>query len=123
MKTTAKHFKVFKKEVEKWIPLLGIMDWSVVIEHKACPKGESNLAYGYISYCNKSCVLCLSKDWTDNKISNIAIKRCGFHETAHVFFYPMEERLLNRGYSQDEVDKLIHGYIYVFENILFGIGE
>ena len=122
MKTTDKHFKVFKKEVEKWIPLLGIMDWRIVIEHKDLDDSK-NLAWSCIDSSQKSCGLLLSVDWTDNKITNDTLKRAAFHEVCHVRFAMLDDMLTNRGYDQDEVDKYLHGIIYMLENCLFGIGE
>lgn len=122
MKTNAKHFKVFRKECEKWIPLLGIMDWRIVIEHKDL-EGEKNLAWSCINSSQKSCSLLLSRDWSDNKITNEAIKRCAFHEAFHVRLSVVDDMLTSRGYSTDEADKVLHGLIYIFENYIYGIGE
>lgn len=123
MKTTAQHFKIFKKECEKWIPLLGIMDWRIVIEHKDLDDSKSNLAWTLIDSSQKSCTIALSMEWCDNKILPETLKRCALHEVCHVRFSILDDMLTDRGYCQDEVDKLVHGFIYMLENILFGIGE
>lgn len=123
MKTTAKHFKVFKKEVEKWIPLLGVIDWRIVIEHRDCPTGKKNCAWSSIDSSAKSCVVALSKDWSDNKIIRDTIKRSAFHEVCEVRFSDLDDMLTDRGYPQEKVDNLIHGIIYNLENVLYGIGE
>jgi len=123
MKTTAKHFKVFKKEVEKWIPLLGIMDWRIVIEHRNLRDSRDNLAWTLIDSAQKSCTIALSIDWTNNKIVIDTLKRCAFHEVCHIRFAILDDMMTDRGYDQDEVDKIVHGFIYTLENCIFGIGE
>jgi len=120
VKTTKKNFELFIKECKKWIQLLGVTSWRIVIEHKD-REDHRDLSWCCIESSTMSCSVMLSVNWYDNKISNNAIKRCAFHEICHVMLSPIDDMLTERGYGQDEVDKVLHGLIYVFENCLFGM--
>jgi hypothetical protein len=122
VKTSKKDFQTFRREVEKWVPILGLTSWRVVVEHKD-RKGYRNLAWGCIDSSEMSCSIMLAESWYDNKINDNAIKRSAFHELSHVMYMPVEDMLISRGYPQDKIDNIIHGLIYIFENYIYGPEE
>ena len=123
-KTGIRHFKLFQKEAEKWIPILGISNWRISFGHQNWDEeadGEGGARAWYSAQPNeKVAELYLSKDWCDDKITDNRIKRSGFHEAFHVRLSSMEEMLMARGYTEKEVSKVLHETIYTFENYFYG---
>lgn len=119
MKTTAKHFKIFKKEIEKWIPILGVTDWRTTVLHLEDEDGDSRAWYSP-SPGTRVCAFILAKDWGDDVITINRIKRSAFHEVMHLAMNDTFDMLFNRGYTDTEVSVALHKIIFPIENYIFG---
>jgi len=123
-KTSIRQFKLFKKEAKKWIPILGISNWRISFCHQNWDEdsGDEGGARAWYSAQpdEKIAELNLSKDWSDDKVTDNRVKRCGFHEAFHVRLSGIEEMLMTRGYIEKEVAKVLHETIYPFENYFYG---
>ena len=116
-KTTDKHFAIFKKEVDRWVPKLGVSDWRIEFDHN--DDEDSSRAWYSILIDDKVAELFLTVGWED-KITEKRIRRSGFHEVMHVRLARIEEMLMARGYKEEEVSQALHEIIYVFENLFYG---
>lgn len=120
MKTTAKHFKVFKKEVEKWSPILGLTDFRLTIVHKDFSGEGIARAWYWIYLEDLVGGVALSYDWGDDEITERRIKRGAFHELLHVKMSTIDKMLTERGYTNKEAETEIHKVIYTLENFFYG---
>ena len=120
-KTTEKHFRMFQKEAEKWIPVFGIADWRIGFDHLDWEDDDGGARAWYSAQPNeKVCELYLSKDWGADRVNEKRVKRCGFHEAFHVRLSRIEEMLMLRGYSEEQTSQALHEIIYPFENHFYG---
>jgi len=119
MKTTAKHFKIFKKEVEEWLPVFGLASLSISIVHE---DDAEKLARAWCNIVPEDnlYIIGLSKDWSDDKITVNRIKRGAFHEVFHAKFGAIHYKLFKRGYTDEEIKMAIHDIIIMFENWIYG---
>lgn len=123
-RTTPRHFKLFQKEAEKWIPILGISNWRIEFDHcdwEEAEDGDGGARAWYSAQPNEKIAgLYLSKDWCLDKVTDKRVKRSGFHEAFHVRLSAIEEMLMARGFSETEVSRVLHETIYTFENHFYG---
>lgn len=117
MKTTKTHFKIFKKECQKWIDAWGIRDWQVYYETTDI-KG----IFGQFKsdYKNRVATIVLCKDWDDalTPLTNEEIRRIAKHETIHLLFAEMSTIGSARCVTADELDEAEHKVVRRLEKIL-----
>ena len=116
MKTTQKHFKLFKKECKKWIKTFGLLNWEVDFIHRLSDEGIASTKY---LYDNKWCEISLNKNWVNTKPTNYEIKRSSFHEAMELFLVSIRTIAESRYIKEDDIDPEIHNIIRTLENVIF----
>ncbi len=120
MKTTAKHFSIFKSECLKWVEIFGLKDYEVNFRHGGCGKGN-------IALCERNCnsrTACLSlcKTWPENgvcKLSNDIICVAAFEEVCHILLWGLSSCAHARHIMEHEINEAEHGLIRVLQSVLY----
>ena len=117
VKTTKKHFRLFKKEAKKWIGRFGLIGWEIDYCHD---DGDEHLAACYSSCENRSALLELKKDWPDNEgVDDQAIRLAAFHEVCELFMARLIELSKDRFAPENSIEIEKHAIIRTLENVLF----
>jgi len=117
MKTTKAHFKTFKKEAQKWIEILSLIDYDVDFYHE---EGGEELA-SCSSYPDARCArIDLNATWPDEiEITDRAIRMAAFHEVCELRFSALCTLAKDRYASEIGIDAEKHAIIRVLENRWF----
>ena len=120
MKTTKKHFDIFKAECEKWIDIFGLKDWEVIIEHRGV--GGGNIAECHRNSTSRVSRLLLCKEWPAGSMVALTddnIKLSAFEEVCHVLLYSLSSCAYARHIMEHEIDESEHGIIKTLQNVLY----
>lgn len=118
MKTSKKHFDLFKKECEKWIKYFGLTQYQIVFNHKPLEKdvwGDCDVwhesEYAELSLCT---------NWTGTPLSDMQIRRTAFHEVIELLLSEIvligEKRW---HFTLQDFIKSTHTVIRTLENTVF----
>ena len=114
-KATKKDFELFRKEAEKWIKYLGLLNWEV------------RYCYDIDNDCRASCTadnngriatLAFSLHWP-YKPKTSEIRLVAFHEVAELLLEPLEHIANSIYRNQGEFEAAKHDVIRTLENTLF----
>ena len=85
-KTTAKDFKVFKKEALYWIDKLHLREWDIEFFHRENRNSDlaNSLAWNVCASTAKGARIGLSKDWGDVKPTRNQVAKTAFHEIIEI---------------------------------------
>ena len=117
-KTTKKDFELFKKEVNKWIEIIGLKEFECVFADDSADYGTR--AQVMVDLIGGISTYFFAGDWDGNanKISNREVKIVGFHEVMEVMLW--ELAAMAKMYVNEEVvEKEVHKIIRRLENSLF----
>lgn len=125
MKTTSKHFKIFKKECQYWVDKLGLKDWEIVYSHQSV--NDDSKGNFWVSLENKNANINLEPDWgnyydppTFTKEGIIKeVKRTAFHEVAEVMLARLNVLGISRFVREGELVEATHDVIRRLENLVF----
>lgn len=91
MKTSQRHFKIFKKECQRWIKGFNLSNWQVYFKHlkfrgevKAFARLKSNLS-------SHTATIFLNKDWEKDLLTDERIKKSARHEVMHLLLARLGE--------------------------------
>lgn len=115
-KTTADHFKLFKKEFKKWVDIFGLKGWEV--EYKHTPSGDS-LAWMNADLVGRVATIGLAPVWERTKTTTHEIKKCAFHEASELLLYKMRSLAKYRYATLYEIDEENHNIIRTLEGVIF----
>lgn len=115
MKTTKKHFEIFKAEALKWIDFFGLKDWEVEFAHI---RDDENMAACTTRCTNRWAKLSLSTVWTD-VVSDYDVRKCAFHEVVELFIAPLFTCAHSRYISEHEIKEADHMIVRTLENVIF----
>jgi hypothetical protein len=116
VKTTKRHFDIFRKESQKWIKEFGLLDWWVQYSHEDIGDG----AQCRYSYTYKMATLVLSTVFDqDYPATTHKIKRMAFHEVYELVLAEMNTLITSRVYDKEEADRARHAVIRRMENVFF----
>src|SRR4030042_7116632 len=82
-RTTAKDFQLFKRESRLWKKRFGLLHWRITFYHED-DDGEPAFAWMQAQYQGKNANLCLSRDWKENEVTALKVRRSAFHEIVHL---------------------------------------
>jgi hypothetical protein len=119
-KTTAKHFRIFKREAELWIDRLGLKDWDVTFVHGDNPTGKPCYAWFSGEVEGRFCQIGLTPDWTPTKITVGHLKKSAFHEVFEVVLCQLSWIAECRFAREEEIPEAIHVVIRRLENLFYG---
>ena len=116
-KTTAKDFKLFKEECQKWIDFFGLKGWEVYFEHN---KDEDiYIARLRPDVENKTCTIVLAVDWGNSPLDKRELKKTAFHEVVELFLSRFRYLALRRDIRETEIIEENHHIVRTLENIIF----
>ena len=111
MRTTKKHFKIFKEEAEKWIANFGLLDWDAQVEHGNV-QNDMNAAECQYNTSAREAVIRLSKDFTiSNHFTDKDVQEAAFHEVAELLLANLSSLAERRYVTQTELEAARHSVI------------
>jgi len=122
VKTTAKHFEIFKKEIEKWRDVFGLKNWEFFVKHEVGEVGDTGtIAWTTADIDAKFVVVCLNKncDNIDIPLTTDTIKEAAFHEILEAFFFKLRYLAKYRYIREEEIGEEIHNLIHVLEGVIY----
>lgn len=123
MKTSSKHFALFKKECQHWIDKFGLKEWDITFERMNLESDDPDATTG--AQCvadikNRIAALVLQADW-DIKVTNQMVKRMAFHEVCHVLLWRLVWLTQERYISEGEATSEAHAIIRRMENGILNV--
>ncbi len=119
IKTTKKHFDLFKIETKKWIQNFGLTDWNINYSHVKL-KARAQCGYNLVG---RVVTFSLSTEYIDDTIEyNLEqdIKISAFHEVCELLLGPLESMVDQRyALGVDDVEEERHRIIRRMENYVF----
>jgi hypothetical protein len=115
-KTTAKHFKIFQDECEKWIEYFGLKDWDVYYAHH---NDVGKFASINFDTSGRVSTIFLVKNWTKWKPTVLLVKKRAFHEVCELLLADMYALADNRYIQENDADRTAHIIIRKLENTVF----
>ncbi len=116
-KTTAKDFKIFKEECQKWLDEFGLKGWESDFKHDK--KADEWLAQLSTNTLGRTCTFTLAGAWGPIENNQYEVKKCGFHEVMELFIQRIRYLALSREVRQDEIIEECHHIIRTLENVIF----
>lgn len=117
MKTTKKHFEIFKAECEKWIEIFGLKGWEINFFHKEL-KGYQNAATEY-HITDRYADIYLFPKLKRYKADDDKIRLLAFHEVCEIFMGPMNVNAKERFVARSEINEALHAIIITLQNVLY----
>jgi hypothetical protein len=116
LKTTKRHFEIFKKECKKWIEIFGLKEWSYYFFHDNWD--EKNRASVIYNVVKRTVSINLETKWNTPPTVN-DIKITAFHEVCEVLLGPIYLIAESRSFDSSDLDSQCHSIIRRLENSLF----
>ena len=124
MKTTKKHYELFKSECSRWIDKLGILDYRVCYYHEdwSDSYGEAR-AWCRWNIEGRIASMCLNTNWKRDEVTISNIKRSAFHEVSHLLLGRLDTLASARFVMPEDLKEEIHAVIRRLENLVFERGK
>ena len=111
MKTTKRHFKVFKAEVERWVNNFGLHDWEVSIHHGDVGNDE-HAAECIADPDTRNATIQLSDEFTILlPFSEMDIRRAGCHEALELLLARLSYLAESRSATYEQIGEARHEVI------------
>jgi len=117
LKTTKKHFDLFRKEGSYWLVRLNLRDYDFIFVHVDLEDRNAR-AWVDISLDGKVVTFGLAEDWGWMEPDDYLIAKSAFHECCEVMLYKLHHHLTNF-YSYKFVDEMRHEVIRTLEHTMF----
>lgn len=118
MKTTKKHFELFKKECQKWIDRFNLDSWEFFIEMKPEDEVESR-ARCKPQITGRVVTIDFSDEWFGfKKITDQDIRQSAKHEVIHVLIAEVSDLHFQIFRSEDEVARAAESLVNKLEKII-----
>ena len=119
MKTTTKHFDLFRKEVYRWIDEFGLGDWRIDCYHEHNMDGARASC---VFRCQEMAAdIYLEREWEGDKITTYKVKTSALHEVSHILLAKLYELAHNRfTVTEDQISEATEGIIRRLERALIG---
>lgn len=117
MKTTTKHFEVFKTEVLSWVKKFGLTEWEISFLHKILDHERAALSF---NICGRTATFMLTSQWTDTvePLNNAAIKAIAKHEAIELLLGGVHGIAISRYATEDEFLAAHHALVRRLEKLL-----
>lgn len=116
MKTTRRHFELFKKECLRLQVVLGLNGWTIAFEHVKLEGLNSKIV---TSCLTKQATIALSSDHSDvESLTDLVILRHAKHEMAHLLLADLDDLARQRYVQEGELDEAEHRIVRTLEKIL-----
>jgi len=117
LKTTKKHFDLFRKEASYWLVRLNLRGYDFIFVHMELEKSDT-CAWADIGLTGKKATLGLAEDWGWLEPNDYLISKSAFHECCEVMLYRLHYHL-TEFYASRFVDEMRHEVIMTLENTIF----
>lgn len=112
-KTTDNHLAIFRREVEKWIAIFGLLDWEVHFIRDDI--GDKRAQLRTNTY-NRNCVFVLCSEWTDAicPLNSAQIRYIARHEVLELLLADLDYAATCRYVQPEEIETARHvviGYL------------
>ena len=118
MKTTKKHFEIFKKECQKWIKAFGMLGWRFYFDHEDLKRNWIACCYFPEELEDRVFTLALNKKIPDS-VTIEDVKRSAFHEVMEAFTHRICCLGVSRYIGPDEISEEKHNIIRTLECVVF----
>lgn len=117
MKTTKKHFELYKKSVAFWLDYYGLKGWEIAYVHK---DWEGNMAYVEYDITGRCATFGLAVN-RDKKFFSCpySIELDAFHEVGELLLSQLTHLCYSRFIIREQIDIEIHNVIRTLENVIF----
>jgi hypothetical protein len=105
MRTTKKHFAIFKAECERLRALWGLTGWRFEYHHE--PDARGTCARCTVDGCQRGVRIQLASRWTE-RVTKRQIRYLARHEMVHALLGPIDFLGANRFVTADEYEKGNH---------------
>lgn len=131
MGTSTNDFKMFKREVERWLDFLKPTAWTVDIKHfKASCSEHENVAKsptttfawaGFNEWGSQNAVICLNKEYDEKTtLTEDELSKAAFHEVVHLLFRNLQCLAVMRfGVTEEMIDAEEHIILSVLQNAVW----
>jgi hypothetical protein len=118
-KTTAKHFAIFKEQVERELERFGLKNGQVKIKHGGGE--EVGRAEMFQNWAGRQALITLSITWQE-EITEHQLKMSAFHEVMELLFAPLKCLAIHYDLAQGQRERMAdreqHGIIRTLENVV-----
>lgn len=108
MKTTNKHFELFKKACKRYIKLFGLDEWDFYYKHNR--DSDENMASVTIQSEDRIVSVTMYSRWHDG-VSFLSIDETAKHEMLHIVLNPLVSLISARGYDECQEKEEVHALI------------
>ena len=118
MKTTNKHFQIFKEECQKWIDKFGLSGWEVSFVHQTY--SENTYATCFTALVGMRATIYFTDKW-DNEIRKISpetIKQSAKHEAIHLLLARLSDNGRARYINELEMNEAEEELVRKLEKII-----
>jgi len=117
IKTTQKHFEIFKKEVRKWVDIFQLNGWQIYFKHKTNKTDFGGLA---TILKNKVATFFFTQSFDDAVCSftEEAIKKTARHEVIHLLLARLSCLVSERFVSENEVEEAEEEIVNILVNYI-----
>jgi hypothetical protein len=117
VKTSKAHFRMFDRQVSKWLVVLGLTSqWKVFVSHVEL-MGRS-MAETECDYPSKTASIFLNKVWEDTEVTERELDETAFHEVLEIAFDRLDS-MAKISCQRDKVDEARHDIIQMFTCTIF----
>lgn len=125
MKTTAAQFNYFQGRVAKWAQHYGLHHIRIATALQGNPDNDEEayddcLAWAHYDPESSLAIIGLNPELGKEDGSQKSLDRAALHEVWEVIAWPVRDMLLNRGYSFEQVNTVIHDIIRRTETAQLG---
>lgn len=116
MKTTEKHFKIFKEECERLIKLWGLTGWKVYYEHTQLQEKYASMS---TDLDNQVSSIALNTEWQELRpLNDDEIRKVAKHETIHLLLARLSDLGASRYVSSLELKSAEEDIVHKLEGLL-----
>lgn len=118
MKTTKKHYRIFREECQKLAKKFGLSDWKIYFEHASIPGNRANCTWDIEGYV---CTIRLGKDWNTVPTKRGA-KAAAIHEVLHIVTARLGSLARCRYISKEEIEIEEERLAHILQRVIAGKG-
>ena len=116
-RTSPKHFAQFKRSVNKWLAIFGLVSWEVVCLHKELQ--EPRLAECGVDPSSNLADVTLGTDWGDLPRTAKCMDQTACHEVLHILLAKLTTIAGERWVTERELENEEHAVIRALLQFLF----
>jgi len=118
MKTTVRHFEIFKSECLRWIGIFGLKDWRIEFSNEEYVGGGARASI-WFNCSDRAAHIYLEPAWCDEALSDKNLRLSAFHEVCEILIAPLRDKCSAREYSENDLSEAGHTIIRILESVLY----